>query len=224
MPESLSVAKKGKGGKKRPARRRTVDGLAADPQNGLLIRPEQDPTARLVALIGDDGLKEALSASDDPRAEALLGMFSDKAFAGHSLSAMRIRAGLSVADIVELFRNQKVMEATIGLAARAPQLLSDLADDAMSKDQPCRTCRGFGSILAPDSEQGTLPCPPCSGRGTVRVPGDTDARKIVFEVLGMAGKKGPMVQVNTQNNFGSGMPQSSTIIRQTDHLLESPED
>lgn len=193
-----------------------LDGM--EPEDTVPSAPRKDVIAdRLLEAMGADEMKDALGASSDPRALHLLRLMSDPRTRNNSIGSLRTAAKLSRMDLVDIFRDHKLSEAMIGLISKTPELFNDVAGDAMSRSLPCRTCKGFQVIKDMDTGE-TVECTPCDGSGVEKVPGDKDARKIVFEVLGLTGKQGPLVQVNTQNNFGSA-PKMGTVVRRTDKIL-----
>jgi hypothetical protein len=79
-----------------------------------------------------------------------------------------------------------------------------VAEDAESRMTACSRCDGTGKVndAIPVSEQEPIVrvCPVCEGTRKMRVIGDNASRDLVFESIGLTGKKGPTIAI--QQNFG----------------------
>jgi DnaJ-class molecular chaperone len=96
------------------------------------------------------------------------------------------------------------------MSKHMPKVLEDTAIDAKSRFDVCRTCRGTGEII--DGKKDTyVKCWKCSGKGKIRKPGDTDARKLVFESAGLTNKSRPAVNVNVGAGAGAVPPVESDM-------------
>jgi len=71
----------------------------------------------------------------------------------------------------------------------------------MSRDVVCSRCDGLTTVH--DAEAESRICPVCKGEGTVRVPGDPHAIQLVFEALGVTGRKEPAIRIEQNVRFES---------------------
>jgi hypothetical protein len=178
--------KKGSGRKNRP--------------DTALSRQSEDPawTALDAKVGGRDGLLKAAMASDSAKATILAELLLDPAFKSAGTKALAKKAGLTMPEVVDLFRNFKWVEATIALHENLPDIMKGAAEDAKPKMAPCADCKGSGKIEA-------AVCWVCGGSGRVRQAGDHNKLKFVGEATGFTGKQGPAIQNNIQVNAPSSM-------------------
>jgi hypothetical protein len=99
--------------------------------------------------------------------------------------------------------------ALLNAATSTPDIMADVAEDALSKLVVCPRCDGIKSISEPvRNDEGKIisesvrECPQCKGVGEVRQKGDDHSRDLVFESMKLTGQKGPLVAI--QQNFGRG--------------------
>lgn len=143
---------------------------------------------------GREGLLAAALASTNEKAKALVQLLLDKNYRNWGTKKLALRAGLSAPDVVDMFRDQKWLEATLALHEVLPEIVSDAAVDARATQIPCELCK------TSKVDESGHPCYACGGTGYLRKPGDKDKLAFVGEATGLVGKKGPFVQVNTQIN------------------------
>ena len=79
------------------------------------------------------------------------------------------------------------------MATDLPQIMQDVTNNALSRDVVCPRCDGLKSVH--DREADLRVCPVCQGKGGVTVPGDPHARELVFEVMGLIGRKEPAIRI-----------------------------
>src|SRR5262249_37208420 len=147
-------------------------------------------------------LADVLNKSDGEQAATLLQLLQDRAYQGCSLAKLCQLAGLSYFNLFELYRNLKVMEGMVRMVQHLPDVLEHTAQDAMTEERPCGMCgrkgyegRGFAR----------RPCRYCHGWGVLRRPGDSRARRLIFEAAGLI-SRGPQVCVSQQNLNLSSSP------------------
>lgn len=159
-----------------------------NPQN-ILIR-------RLESTVGRESLMTALEDVPDQRIQTLLMMMTDPSYAVCTLPVLVKKCGLTYRDVVDHFRRYKLDEGLMKFYEHVPQVMDDVGEDAKSVTKRCFRCDGE-KVITVRRRQKT--CPECDGKGTVRLKGDIDARKLVFESIGLTGKRGPLIaqQFNT---------------------------
>jgi hypothetical protein len=115
-------------------------------------------------------------------------------------------------ELAAIVKEHKTAEGQIRLAMRIPQVMEDVAADALNTTEFCPKCQGVGTIVDqtkppakldeddPRAEALPVPitCPQCKGAGEIKKSGDQFARKLVFESAGLIGGRGPLVAI--QNN------------------------
>lgn len=143
---------------------------------------------------GKDGLLAAALASKNPKAGDLIPLLLDKAYKQHGTKVLCRRAGLTAAEVVDMFRDRKWLESILALHEALPAIVKDAADDAKASLVPCSECKG-----QPSGRDG-VPCWVCKGTGLIRKAGDKDKLKFVGEAVGMTTKDGPTMQTNLQIN------------------------
>lgn len=151
---------------------------------------------------GREGLLRAAIASAGPnggeKAAMLAELLLDPAFKQYGTKKLAQRAGLSLPEIVDLFRNKQWLESTIALHEKLPEIVGGAAEDAAPGEEPCAECKTKGK-----NEKGE-DCWICGGHGYVRRPGDQKKLDFIGEAAGMTAKGGPVFQNNLQivNNGG----------------------
>jgi hypothetical protein len=132
------------------------------------------------------GLDEALQSSGDDRFYRLFDALRDPAYRKTSFGTLCRRFGISWVDLADLWRTYNTTLGLIEVATRLPRILTDIAEDSESRDEPCPRCDGIGHVTR---QNGEAPCPACEGVGKVRVPGDPHARRLLFEIMGLIGPR-----------------------------------
>ena len=114
------------------------------------------------------------------------------------------RAGLSLIDLADLFRNYSFMRALFEAMDRLPELVRDTVDNCFNHDVACPRCDGVRQIKveAPQfGDTGTKgkwrECPQCNGTGKVKVEGSDKARGRIWQMLGFERPAQTKVTVNT---------------------------
>jgi hypothetical protein len=76
-------------------------------------------------------------------------------------------------EVKSIYRAQGIMKA----ASKLPKMIEQAADDAMSREEKCKGCKGADCIK-------------CGGTGIVYRLGDIDRLKMMFETFGLTSKGG----------------------------------
>jgi hypothetical protein len=129
---------------------------------------------------------EALQLSGNERFHRLYDALHDPAYRKTSFGTLCRRFGISWVDLVDLWRAHNTCLGLMAALNHLPQILNDVAEDSESRDVPCPRCDGIGHVTR---QNGEAPCPTCDGAGKVRVPGDTHARRLMFELIGLIGPR-----------------------------------
>lgn len=141
---------------------------------------------RFEASVDQDDLAGMLLYSGDARSLRLVEMLFDSAYRNFSLSKLCERAGLSIFDLLDLFRRYKWDIGTLDVYDQLPRIVEEIARDAMSSQGVCRRCKGDGKLSVGEPRERS--CPHCEGTGRVRVPGDIKAARLILEITGVIGK------------------------------------
>lgn len=192
------------------------------PSNKLARRDKL--AIRMEKNIKRDELASALShhTEENKSVQALVDRLLDPEYATVSLGTLCQRSGLSLHQLMDFFRKTKMDEGLIRAFKHVPDMLEDTAKDALRKEESCWKCQGEGKILIAgddeDDEQAESPCPECKGKGVTVVPGNTDARKLMFETIGLTGKRGPLIA--QQFNLGGGVDSQEDVFKNVHRLME----
>jgi hypothetical protein len=142
---------------------------------------------------GRDGLKEVATwNSGDPRAQKLLALLDDPAYAQMGVKRLAAEAGIAYPDLVLMIREMTLQQGLLGMFSQLPNILADAAIEAQSGEMACPKCDGAARI---EQKGEVLACPRCTGTGKIRTKADKDARNFVGEVAGILGNS-PLVQIN----------------------------
>lgn len=139
----------------------------------------------------------------DPRIEKMFNMMFDPAHSNKKLATMARECGLSYTELTDVIKKHRLAEGIVKMSQHVPQIMTDVATDALNTLDICGKCSGVGSIFDPinkgeDGGQIPIACPQCKGTGEVKKSGDQGARKLVFDSFGLTGGRGPLIAV--QNN------------------------
>jgi len=159
---------------------------------------------------------EALSDSEfDSKWHRALISLQDPTQANKSLARIVREHGITLKQLMDKYRSAAVARAHFKAQERLPQVMEGIVDDALPSEDVCPMCEGQKKVPDPQgrtTQRGnirTVRCMKCLGKGRVRVPGQTDARKMVLQSQGMIDKHAPgaAVQVNV------GVPDLMQAIR-----------
>lgn len=163
---------------------------------------------RFAENVPEDLFTAALESSTDPKFVNFLAARINPLYKNHSLASLARKFNVTLADLDDLYRNYQLHVGMVRMMEHVPQVLVDVAEDAKSRIVVCSRCDGEGKLL--DEKQNQRECPVCNGIGRVRQSGDKAARDLVFESIGLIGKRGPMVAI--QNNFGLDSGLEDTLL------------
>lgn len=105
-------------------------------------------------------------------AEWPLGMLLHPAVSRLPISEASEMIGLSTAEALGL-----LTEALTAMYGAAPQIVQNIAQEALGGMVPCPRCAGT-------TKDGDGPCRECAGRGEVYRPGDHEARRLILQICG----------------------------------------
>lgn len=171
-------------------------------KDSIQIREREDAGWKtLMSRIGGkDGLLSASMVSQNPKALQLAELLSDPAFAKCGTKDLARKAGLTAAEVVDIFRDERMMETILVLHDGLPEVVQGAMDDAKPKMEPCAECKGSG--LAENGDT----CWICRGKGEVRKPGDRDKLQFVGTASKLIEKGGQTI------NFGNQVVLNQTPI------------
>ncbi len=159
---------------KRQGRRNPSGGLSPARKDTLMRRLEENA--------GREKIIDALEWSGDARGQALLDLMTDPAYRKHTFAGLCTKVGLRYHEALDLFRRFQLDCAMIGMSRYLPGLMKQTAEDAMSRDETCVDCDGTGK------RDGRM-CRGCRGKGTVHILGDLTCLKLVYETMGLTGRR-----------------------------------
>ncbi len=165
----------------------------------MASQPSEDlPMRRFIENVPEDEFSAALDASGDPKFQNFLLARCDPAYRQVGFAALCRKFNISLQDVDDLWRSHQLHRGMIRMMNQVPVILEDVAEDAKSRTVVCPRCDGLLTLI---NDKGDVrPCPVCKETGMVRQTGDKAARELVFESIGLTGKRGPMVAI--QQNFG----------------------
>jgi hypothetical protein len=144
-----------------------------------LLPPRKQPLFRQIESgAGRENIADCLVATGNPRATRLLDMMLDPAYEALSFGQLCSRAGLSGGEVLRLICQRQLAEGMIRACYHLPDIMENLALDAMGRNEPCATCCGEGIL-------GTASCRRCGGSGSLRFPGDMRRIRLALEMFGI---------------------------------------
>jgi hypothetical protein len=148
-------------------------------------------------LLSRDDLRAAFSLSDSPKAQRFLACLSSPKYKHWNVATIARRCGVSIGEVFTLWRNGQFLVAMFAMLKAVPEIAGRMAEDAAGRTLVCPGCRGMGTIKGRED----LACPQCRGTGAVNVP-DSEARKLLFEIVGFTGKNLVRLDHGAPNNMG----------------------
>lgn len=162
------------------------------------------PMRRFIENVPETEFSEALRDNPDPKFALFYQARMDPAYINVSFSELCRKFQISLADVDDMWRKHQLHKGMIAMMNQVPQILTDVAEDAKTHMEFCQKCDGTGvipdGVVEEGTEADTRTCPRCAGLGEVKVIGDKAARDLVFESIGLIGKKVPFNAI--QMNFG----------------------
>lgn len=205
----------------------TPDYTDADIESRLGIAVKEETLNRVYSRIPKDDLAQVLYHSADPKAIQLLEMLYDPGNSRLSFATLCAKVGLSLTEVLSLFRQFKIDEAMFRMLYHVPAVIEDVSVDAKSTQEVCPRCDGFKRLqVATEDDEGNVTvserdCPKCKGLGEIRKPGDKDARALVFETAGLTGKRGPLIA--QQFNINNAGDDFTRLVSVTEKAVKSKE-
>jgi len=204
----------------------------------ITLEPRKDKVMRSFwDNVDQDGLKLALSESEDIKVQNLLELLTEPKFAHYSFATICRKAGVTLQQLNELWRKHNLALGIAKMSSHLPQVMEDTAVDAKSTFILCPRCDGVGTITRSlrSSATGDFTdvedtCPQCKGAKEIRQVGDKDARSLTLETMGLIKKGGPTtaVQVNVgEASFEDTMISAQKLLqkpRQADITVEAEEE
>lgn len=137
-------------------------------------------------LCRDEEFQAAVASfQDQPKVQSLMRALVSTKHRRWSVPRLAARVGLSPAEFVAIWRETKFSEVMTTILGRLPEIAADTVDDAKSSSGCCPRCGGWGTITRGEGEaREEKICVQCGGSGVVRRPGESAARKVVFEAVG----------------------------------------
>lgn len=171
-----------------------------------MIEHRQRAGRLLLEAVGNiEEVKMALALSDSPRAHAFLAALAGPRGNTCTFATLARKCGMRSAALVKIWREYKLLQGTLAFLNGLPRVAEDMVEDARSTRISCPVCGGIGHI-GPEGERNSLMCPQCIGTGTVRKFGNPDARKLIFEAVGITAKRGARLQQHVvQTDDGPSM-------------------
>lgn len=179
---------------------------------------------QFIESLGELGeLKAALAQCENPKAQNFLVELMNPKTRKWTVSSLAYKCGISPAFLADIWRKYNLAKGMLTVISGIPVVAKDIVEDAKSTKQVCGRCDGFGEIFTEikargegrggegDREQLTqlietirVPCPQCEGGGFLRKPGDSGARKLMFETAGLIKAPGGVnVNVNVNHSVES---------------------
>lgn len=147
-----------------------------------------------------DEMAYTLRLSAEPRMRLVADWCFDPLQRDVSFAKLVERAGMDWRDIAREYKALKRSQGEVAAAKYIPVLMEQTAQEALSRDVPCRKCSGTGNVevkASPDAEPQTVPCDRCDASGIVHVKGDLDRLKLMFDTYGLVAKgSGPSVNLD----------------------------
>lgn len=193
----------------------------------LPVSTEKAIAKRIESELGRDEIMAVLDAAgDDPRARSLLGLMANPlspGMASASLYTMAQRCGISSPELIRMFRQYKIDEGMVRMSRHVPQIMEDIATDAMNRTEECWQCKGTGEVSVLTGKHvgrmSSAPCGECRGTGSITTRGDIDNRRMVLETTGLI-RKGAFLNQNISLG-GSAVESFESLVGRASDMLDA---
>lgn len=142
------------------------------------------------------------------RAQFILGLLADPHHRGKSLRRLTKLAGITLDELLTLYRDAAIMrshiEAIGHIAAGLPAVAKDVMAKAVPYEETCYGCGGVGQITPEPTRKvpnpSPQPCPTCKGGGRLLHQPDLERQKLALTLGGLVkgGAGGLTVNVTQQ--------------------------
>jgi hypothetical protein len=161
------------------------------------VRADRDPVVKFFfEHVPRSDFDDAMQLSGDKRFHRLYDALHDDAYRNMSAGTLCRRFGISWLDLMNLWWQYNLNLGLIIMSNNLPQVMEDIAIDALSREVACPRCDGIGTL----DENGLRTCPACKGAGEVRVPGDEHARRLCLKIAKLMDRE---AIVRVQQNFSA---------------------
>ena len=165
-------------------------------------------------------LKKAIELTDNPKLRMLYAALNNPALYNSSFADLCRRCKVTIVDLVGAWRHFHIAEGMANAIHHVPQVMEDVAVDALTRVIKCPDCEGDGKVANTSPKR--MPdyiCRTCHGDGIVRIKGDDNARKLLFETMGLTGKDARVVQ-NQSITINQPPPSLEDSIRDTEKAID----
>ncbi len=151
-----------------------------------------------------------LTAPPDSKFGRIATILDDPRYATKPLPLLTRQLGISLVDLVEGYAETALAVAHMASLHRLPEVVAENAVDALPTKVTCPDCGGHKRVDDPTGKVNKVGnpmrvrCPNCAGLGMVRRPGETDAKKLMFQHEKLIGDGGQRVSVGV--NVGLAIP------------------
>jgi hypothetical protein len=155
-----------------------------------------------VAMGGRAGLIDALSTSEDPDVEYLLGLIADPRADDLSLGVLCDRGNITPGQLLRLYRTARIAKAQVLALDKVADATPAVAEDVMRRAQNhyriCPSCAGTregweairDAAGKPTGDSQKVPCKPCDGTGQILSDASLDHQRMALELAGLLVKGG----------------------------------
>jgi len=151
---------------------------------------------RYIKSIKFEDLKYALARDDSPKALNFLAALLDPENAHLDFGVIAQKQGISLNDLMMVWRNDRLVEAFGTLFTGAPKVAAHAVEVAQGSTVCCNRCDGAGEVLVTrQAGPEWISCPNCNGKGTIHRAGCAKAREIVLKATGIV-KADPGTTIN----------------------------
>ena len=126
---------------------------------------------------------DVLQFSGDERFLRLYDALHDDAYRHTSPGTLCRRFGISLQDLVDVWREYNSLLGQMYMATHLPQIMADVTNNAKNRDVVCPRCDGLKNVR--NGARRNREFVVCTGDGRVTVPGDPHAIELVLQTMGM---------------------------------------
>lgn len=188
-------------------------------QEQLDITPPK-PTAvsRILLELKDEGytpaILDCLSRRDEKRFKVLLSAMQDERYNHLPWGKLCRMSGVDLSELEQIWIDFNKQKGYLKVASKLPEIMDDVATDALSRVSICTNCEGVGRLL--DKPENPI-CTICEGSGKVRKQGCIKSREMIFDAMKVTSKE-PLISINQNFSLERLVGETSKLMKEVETI------
>ena len=182
----------------------------------------------LTKLCSGPEIQSAMLRSRNPKMRELLAGLVSPRNASKSIARIARDNDVHFMDVMDMLRADAMERGTGAIVTAWPDLAADIVQDSKTQTGNCAECNGTGKIQLPaltGKKSSIRACRRCKGTGEITIPGNTEARKLALQAIGVIKSgSGPSININNVNTAQHNYSGPECVIDAIEKLDKSAHD